>query len=289
MRTAILRTADSLRRTAEGQTLTIRGLTIQADTFITVLDVSEGVAVSATGDVSVRTGRVQSVQTWAFTFEEPGTPKAIETLIARSPLTDSIRVAIQTLQDELVLVRKAEERRQRSLDTGSRSDRAQTTDRTLDRLEAVEQALSQDLARSKEALRRASRAELEEPHEIPKLHEVPEPPSPSRAVGWSQASAEAPFTPYLVGKNYLGGAKVAELNEGLGQYFDADEGVLVTEVAPWSVAAESGLEAGDVIIGVDGHMVATVDQLRERLVRHWDGAVLSLIRKGEALEVILER
>src|SRR5690606_1553846 len=62
------------------------------------------------------------------------------------------------------------------------------------------------------------------------------------------------------------GVAIQDLTPGLAQAFelDAREGVVVTEVAPDSAAAEAGLEAGDVITAVNGERVRSASELRNR-------------------------
>ena len=51
------------------------------------------------------------------------------------------------------------------------------------------------------------------------------------------------------------GVNVQELSSQLADYFGVDDGVLVSSVDAESVAADAGLQAGDVITSVDGRVV----------------------------------
>ncbi len=64
---------------------------------------------------------------------------------------------------------------------------------------------------------------------------------------------------------------------------DSDGRVVVSRVAPGSVAERAGLESGDVVTGIDGRPVADVTDLRIRLAaKGWgDGAELE-VRRGES-------
>ena len=61
------------------------------------------------------------------------------------------------------------------------------------------------------------------------------------------------------------------------------EGLLVAEVRPHSPAAQGGLQAGDVIIGVDSQPIKSVDALREVMTRsalERRGVELAIVRQG---------
>ncbi len=297
LRTAILRNADSLRGEVGGRPLVLeaREFNVRADSFITVLEVGEGESVAiAQGNVSVRSadGSIQS-RSWTFRYESPGTPQAFETRIVYGPRTDSVRASIQVLKARLELVSLAEARNRQELVRirEATSDAARTAgdEPQLQRLEAVRQALQAELEVQQAALRDLSRQELGSAPTPPVTVEViapsvevapvvPEPPEPSTAI-----------SPYVVGRNYLAGAEVTTLKERLAVYFAVEDGVLVTEVARRTPADQAGLTPGDVIVAVNGLPVRTVQQLRTRLSRQWEGAVLSVVRKGEERELVLNR
>lgn len=64
----------------------------------------------------------------------------------------------------------------------------------------------------------------------------------------------------------IAGVRVTSLNEGLGEYFGTDEGVVVLEVAEGSTL---GLRPGDVVLAVGARMVEDPDDLR-RLLRSYE-------------------
>lgn len=82
------------------------------------------------------------------------------------------------------------------------------------------------------------------------------------------------------------GVNVEEISAQLAHYFGAagDSALLVRSVARGSIAAESGVQAGDVITSVGGDKVAGIGQLYAAIRRH-DGAKFSLgvLRHGRAL------
>ena len=60
------------------------------------------------------------------------------------------------------------------------------------------------------------------------------------------------------------GVGVSELSPQLAEYFGAKDGVLVTSVTDNSVAAKTGVKAGDVISSLDGGTVDDAEDLRRR-------------------------
>jgi putative serine protease PepD len=72
-----------------------------------------------------------------------------------------------------------------------------------------------------------------------------------------------------------------------------DKGAFVSEVVPGSAADDGGLQAGDVIVGVDGDDVDQAADVRDRILSHdpGDKVEIDIIRKGDeqTLEVTLGR
>lgn len=75
--------------------------------------------------------------------------------------------------------------------------------------------------------------------------------------------------------------------EVLGLPEDADEGVVISEVASDSSAGKAGIEKYDVITSIDGVAVNSLMTLRQELYKHQIGDVveLTVIRKGETSTV----
>lgn len=93
-----------------------------------------------------------------------------------------------------------------------------------------------------------------------------------------------------LGHRAVAGAEFTALNPDLADYFGTDEGVLVLRVAPETPAARAGLEAGDVVIRVNGEGVRDVGELRRAVARAGRDDVevrLRVIRKGSARELRL--
>lgn len=89
--------------------------------------------------------------------------------------------------------------------------------------------------------------------------------------------------------NCVDGVEFMRLNEGLAEYFEADEGrVLVSEVAQ---ASTLGLRAGDVLLAVDGREVRSPAHAR-RILRSYEleeELRLRILRRGEEMEVLGRR
>lgn len=109
-----------------------------------------------------------------------------------------------------------------------------------------------------------------------------------REASWPTRSIEEvrPLSPYVAGLTRVAGAELRGLNPGLGRYFGVGAGLLVTEVAEGTPAAEAGLRGGDVIVASGGYEVTTLDQLRERLSAR-GGRVLDVVRAGERISLKL--
>lgn len=85
-----------------------------------------------------------------------------------------------------------------------------------------------------------------------------------------------------------------ELTPQLAEYFGVKQGngVLVREVLAGSAAAKAGVQAGDVIVGVDEQEVADVNDLRKALRRQREGKKVTLTivrdRREQAVTVELD-
>jgi len=90
-------------------------------------------------------------------------------------------------------------------------------------------------------------------------------------------------------------AEIADLTDEVRERFDleVDEGAFVTEVVPGSAADDAGLEAGDVIVEIDGDEVTEAAQVREAILdkEPGDQVSITILRDGEeqTLDVELGR
>jgi serine protease Do len=92
-----------------------------------------------------------------------------------------------------------------------------------------------------------------------------------------------PFT--LFGSTGRLGIGVSELSPQLAEYFGTKDGVLVTSVNDDSVAAKTGVKAGDVITSLDGGSINDAEDLRRRAQRleAGDEFTLGVVRDKKAL------
>jgi membrane-associated protease RseP (regulator of RpoE activity) len=91
----------------------------------------------------------------------------------------------------------------------------------------------------------------------------------------------------------VAGAQMVTVTEGLGKTLGIQSGVLVTYAPAGSLAAESGLRDGDVIVKVAGQVVHDVREVRELIgqaVENGDRTVeLETVRERRAVKVMLRR
>jgi predicted metalloprotease with PDZ domain len=101
-----------------------------------------------------------------------------------------------------------------------------------------------------------------------------------------------PLAPYLLGQDWIAGARLTPVNPGLAPYFGVQGGLLVVDVAEGTPAWDAGLVAGDVILSAaGGRMVSSIEELRTLLTAPGarDAVPLTLVRKGRSLQVTLPR
>ena len=80
-----------------------------------------------------------------------------------------------------------------------------------------------------------------------------------------------------------------DVDAGLAEAFNSDvnKGAFVAEVTPNSAASAAGIEAGDIITGINGKPLGSFAELRAKVASMGAGAELALniIRQGESIEV----
>lgn len=109
---------------------------------------------------------------------------------------------------------------------------------------------------------------------------APGPPMPEGAIF-------RPLTVYAMGENRAAGAEVVELRPELGEYFKVDGGVLVVDVAAGTPAHRAGIQPGDVLTEMNGAPLRSVADLRRGLARSAPEFRVRLVRKGQAMQVVL--
>lgn len=91
---------------------------------------------------------------------------------------------------------------------------------------------------------------------------------------------------YELGLRGVAGAEFTGMNPGLAGYFGTDRGALVLRVAPETPAARAGLQAGDVVVSVNGRPVGGVREVRRAVAAARGREVeMEVVRKGERREV----
>jgi S1-C subfamily serine protease len=96
------------------------------------------------------------------------------------------------------------------------------------------------------------------------------------------------FTP----ERGIAGMDLLELNEQLGEYFDAPgkKGVLVKEVEKKSKAAQAGFKAGDIIVRIGKQTIEDLSDVSHALAKYEEGeqAEVEIVRKGARKVLTLE-
>ncbi|MFV2007557.1 MAG: PDZ domain-containing protein [Longimicrobiales bacterium] len=99
------------------------------------------------------------------------------------------------------------------------------------------------------------------------------------------------FSARLAGRHFVAGAQLADLNAGLAEYFDVQDGVLVMDVLRGSLAAQANLTPGDVIIRVDRKDVGSMNALRAALATFGrrGETTITVVRNGDRVQLTLPR
>lgn len=236
------------------------------------------------GDSLVRvlrapSGRVEPMDVRSGEIRAP-----FEFFVFRGEKYDSLRQEMNDLNRELRALQLRESRHLRSLAQAAEEGRVDLSDPELMR---IRQARQEHEHRAVE-LRRAMEEAAEEGAEGWKMAGTLPARIQARS-GREERGVFRPLTPYLLGRNRTAGAEVVELKPGLADYFEVEEGVLVVDVPDGTPAALAGIEPGDVITGVDGEAVGSIEEFRTGLARGGEALSVALVRKGRTLEVLLRR
>jgi serine protease Do len=84
------------------------------------------------------------------------------------------------------------------------------------------------------------------------------------------------------------GLQVQDLTADLAErlHYAAGEGVLISAVDPGSPAAEKGIQAGDLILSVNGRAVTSAEEFTAAVKRSKEGKVLLLVKRGEVSQFV---
>jgi S1-C subfamily serine protease len=149
---------------------------------------------------------------------------------------------------------------------------------------------------------RAPRAGLPEASAFPRFPAAPMPPAPGTMgvmermprAGLAPAEPTMPSPPALYGPSFsngVAGAQMIAVTEGLGRTLGVQQGVLVANAPVSSLAYQSGLQDGDVIVKVAGRPVRTVADVREAVGKAWGNGERSVelecVREKHTRKVML--
>ena len=92
--------------------------------------------------------------------------------------------------------------------------------------------------------------------------------------------------PFQISKAYIG-IEGETLGDQLAAYFDVESGVLITRVVEETPAAAAGLKAGDVVVGIAGKDVTSMNDLHVGMadIEPETTIDVSVIRKGKARSI----
>jgi bifunctional DNase/RNase len=94
-------------------------------------------------------------------------------------------------------------------------------------------------------------------------------------------------TPNKTGGKY--GLNIQEITPDLARYLalDSHKGVMVSAVRPGSRAAKDGLQAGDILVAIDGRPISDVDTVKALLEKSNDQSQAEIIRGKQILKITL--
>jgi len=239
----------------------------------------------------------------------PDFPMPFQAWVVESGATASLKEQLIQLRKELMAVQQEELARRRELTAARQGPPIEEVVRRDEKireihtrkvdLEAEQKELSARLrrvseeemqrqwvevqSRSEEALMEASRAQYESLEESRRGQEA----AADRARDLYESGGYR--SPVIMGRNIMMGARLEALNPQLAEYFQVDEGVLVTQVMEGTPAFDSGLKGGDVIIRVAGEEVTSVSDLRFGLATFEGPLRIRVIRKGGPVEIVIGR
>ena len=115
--------------------------------------------------------------------------------------------------------------------------------------------------------------------------------TPGDSTFTMRIDAAGPFGIARLGMSAIAGAELTRLDPAMEDYFGVREGVLVLRVPRDTPAARARLEAGDVIVRVNGNAVNSVETLRREILRTPGEAParLDVTRKRRSVTVELKR
>ena len=205
--------------------------------------------------------------------------------VFRTEGQDSLRRAMDSFNREIREFRVREADRLPLLVDGSGHVLRDSTD---DALVGLKETLKSYVDRSvvlRQAIERSTREGSQPRTGYALSWRDPEEAEPAEAGG----TLFGPLTPYALGQNRAAGAEVVDLRPELADYFQVDGGVLVVEVLPHTPAANAGLQPGDVITHINQVTIRSLQELRVGLVRAGESVPITVVRRGDAIQLLLHR
>lgn len=225
--------------------------------------------------------------------------------------TEPLRAELKRIRKELTEVRRQELSRIRELQAaiqGPVEEIAQTDER-IRQLKAQEEALVREQQEvtyrlqeiSEEAIQREfsemqtrqeeglAAALRERQRSVERSRDVEGRQAIERARLIEEYESRRPTWHITVGQSFVAGAQLTPLNSALAEYFQVDEGVLVTEVLDGTPAEAAGLTAGDVIVQVGTEVVSSLDDLRFGVAYLERPLRLRVVRKGSTVEIVIRK
>lgn len=94
-------------------------------------------------------------------------------------------------------------------------------------------------------------------------------------------------TPNKIGENY--GLNIQEITPELARYLalDSNKGVMVSAVRPGSRAAKDGLQAGDIMVEIDGRLIADVTTVKYLMANSNEPVKARIMRGEQTLNISL--
>ena len=283
MEESMFRAMDSLRLTLvtpEGQEVRVLGEPGTVESRLRVVERIPPGAAEAPMRFMIRSG--EAVQELAL--DEVRAPFGF--FVFRTEGQDSLRRAMERFNREIRDLRIREADRLPLLIDESGTVRADQAD---DELVELREVLKSYVDRSV-ALRQA----------IDRATQEASQPRTGYAVSWQDRvdtgeleetprSLFGPLTPYALGQNRAAGAEVVDLRPELADYFQVEGGVLVVDVLPRTPASIAGIQPGDVITHIDRVTIRSLQELRIGLVRAGESVPITVVRRGDAIQLLLHR
>lgn len=114
-------------------------------------------------------------------------------------------------------------------------------------------------------------------------------------IGFAIPINEAkPIIDDLINKGYVTGRPLIgitgeDINQRTARYYDIPEGIMVRFIEPGSAADEAGAKVGDIIVGIEGTAVKTMDELNKIKDKYaaGDTVTITVYRDGSELDLEL--